>query len=157
MHSISLSDFDHLPDTSKVWVYFSDRAWSEVETNTIQSEIQGFCTEWTSHGNQVQSAFKILYHQIIILVVDEASGCSTDSSVRFISTLQTRHSCNLMNRNLLTYLKSNNNIGQITLDQISSLSPDTEVFNPFYQDLAYLKRELVQKISDSKYKRLYKV
>lgn len=84
--------FTTLPAETRVWIYQSSRAFTDEESAAIKNAIADFAKGWVSH-NQALKAFGDLYHnQFVVLMVDEtqagASGCSIDSSVKFIRHLQ---------------------------------------------------------------------
>lgn len=109
--SETLFDFsfaEGLHPQSRVWVYHSDRVFSDVEVTQIDQEILSFCTEWASHGSMLKARGKVLLNRIVLLMVDEsmagASGCSIDSSVAFVKNLGTKYQVDLFDRMLITYL-----------------------------------------------------
>lgn len=79
-------------DDSRVWIYQSDRKLSDQEIEWCNSEISKFSVQWTSHNNQLEATGGILNRLFLYLMVDEnkssASGCSIDSSVKFIRHLE---------------------------------------------------------------------
>jgi len=84
--------FTSLPAETRVWIYQSSRSFTAEESAAIKKAISDFAQSWVSH-NQALKAFGDLYHnQFVVLMVDEtqagASGCSIDSSVKFIRHLQ---------------------------------------------------------------------
>jgi hypothetical protein len=155
IHSIrkSLHDFD---PSSKVWVYFGDRKLTEVESNEVNKSVLEFCAQWTSHGSDVKASGFIILDQIIVLVADIAkssvSGCSTDSSVRFIQELGSRYKLDFMSRDL-HYLVQNK-IKSCDLSTVAShINPETIVFNPFFANLSDFYASFAVEASQSKYKR----
>jgi hypothetical protein len=96
--------FDQLPDSSRLWVYQSNRPFSTSEEEAISSALKNFCSQWEAHGNSLAASFKIEYHQFVVLAVDEnvneASGCSIDGSVRVLKEIQSRFTIDLMNRSV---------------------------------------------------------
>ncbi len=96
--------FDQLPDSSRLWVYQSNRAFTPAEEEMISATLKNFCNGWEAHGNPLAASFKIEYHQFIVLAVDEnvneASGCSIDSSVRVLKEIQSQNTLDLLNRSV---------------------------------------------------------
>jgi hypothetical protein len=80
---------------SRVWIYQSNRLFSLSEALDIEVAINEFCEEWTSHGAEVNAFGNLFFGQFVVLMTDETavgvSGCSTDSSVRFIKELGNRY------------------------------------------------------------------
>jgi hypothetical protein len=69
--------------------------------------MKAFVSSWTAHGAPVQGIGIVLLNRFLVLVADETmthvSGCSTDSSVRMMQTLQEELGIDLFNRTLLSF------------------------------------------------------
>ncbi|WP_222983914.1 ABC transporter ATPase [Flagellimonas meishanensis] len=97
-----LVDFSKLPDNARIWIYQSERSFSEQELDEIEQSVTDFLKEWTAHGNQLQAGFEIKYDRFIIIGLDQslasASGCSIDASVHFIQGLEKKYEVSLLDR-----------------------------------------------------------
>ncbi|WP_276390873.1 ABC transporter ATPase [Eudoraea chungangensis] len=97
-----LVTFDSLPDTSRVWIYQSNRAFNEEEEKEIAKALDIFIEEWTAHGSELKAAYEINYRRFIVLALDQqyasASGCSIDASVRFIQQLEEKFQIVLLDK-----------------------------------------------------------
>lgn len=97
-----------LPDSSRVWIYQSNRLFSLSEALELETELQAFVQTWTSHGDTVSGAGYIFFGQFILLIADESrvnvSGCSTDKSVHFIQSIEQRYGVQLMDRTTLAFV-----------------------------------------------------
>lgn len=96
-------------DSSRVWIYQSNRVFSLSEALTIEKILEDFTAEWKSHGTPVKGFGTLFFGQFIILMADEevtgVSGCSTDSSVRLIKALEEEYKVSMFNRmNLAFYI-----------------------------------------------------
>ena len=84
-------DFDIISEESRVWIYQSNRTLSPLEIIEIEDKIKDFLISWTAHGSDLQASFLIKYNRFIVISLNEsfniATGCSIDSSVRFIQDL----------------------------------------------------------------------
>lgn len=93
---------------SRVWIYQSNRPFSEREAEEIEEQLHQFAVQWNSHGVPVKGWGRLLFDQVIVLMADETtsevSGCSTDSSVRIIKSIEKQYSVNLFDRLLLGFL-----------------------------------------------------
>jgi hypothetical protein len=102
-------NYTTLSDTSKVWIYQSNRTFSAKEITEINALGQQFVAGWNAHGQKLSASFDLLYDRFIVLMVDEnsahASGCSIDSSVGFIKKIEQQYQVNLMDRMNVAYLK----------------------------------------------------
>jgi hypothetical protein len=80
--------FENLPEESKIWVYQSNRKFSDTEFSEIESFAGLPC--WAAR-NKFSFLLSAKIHRFIILAVDQdvqsATGCS-DASVEFIQSLE---------------------------------------------------------------------
>lgn len=97
-----------MPDSSRVWVYQSSRAFIEKEEREINEQLYQFYNQWQSHGAPVDGWAGLLFRQFIVVIADESSvpvgGCSTDSSVRIIKSIERQYDVNFFDRMMLTFL-----------------------------------------------------
>lgn len=97
-----LVDFNELPDHSRIWIYQSNRSFTEAELLDIQQSVSEFLKQWTAHGSDLHAGFEIKYNRFIIIGLDQtnasASGCSIDASVHFMQTLEQKFQVELMDR-----------------------------------------------------------
>ncbi|MEE6186226.1 hypothetical protein PIECOFPK_02828 [Mycovorax composti] len=93
---------------SRVWVYQASRLLSLQEAFDAEDKINAFVEEWQSHGAKVKAAGFLFFGQFVILMADESiatvSGCSTDSSVRFIKSLEARYGVSFFDRTTLAFI-----------------------------------------------------
>ena len=145
-------EFKHLlpeefADDSRVWIYQSSRLFMLSEALEVESLINGFAEEWRSHGAEVEAYGNLFFGQFVVLMADErkagVSGCSTDSSVRFIKSLGEKFGVDFFNRtNLAFFVKDK--IQVLPLNQLSYaaengfITGDTIYFN----NLVQTKKEL---------------
>lgn len=105
MKNILPQDFS---PASRVWIYQSNRPFGEQEVKEINEQLHQFTTQWNSHGDKVKGWGHLFFHQVIVLMADETeamvSGCSTDSSVRIIKSIERQYEVNLFDRLLLGFL-----------------------------------------------------
>lgn len=100
--------YNDLAADSKVWVYQSNRPFTDQEVRELSIILEKFAEQWQSHGKQL-SAYASLYHKhFIVLMVDEkakdASGCSIDSSVHFLGEIEKQYDIKLFDRLTAAYL-----------------------------------------------------
>jgi len=102
----------YLPDNfspdSRVWIYQSSRLFTLGEALEIEEYINKFAAEWRSHGADVDAYGNLFFGQFVVLMADitrtGVSGCSTDSSVRFIKSLETKFGVDFFNRMSLAFV-----------------------------------------------------
>ncbi len=99
--------FENLPMHSRVWIYQSDRKFTTQEEEFISEKAILFIDQWTKHGSDLQGSFEIKYNQFLVLAVDEGfnnvSGCSIDSSVRFVQEIEKLLRVDMMNKMNISY------------------------------------------------------
>jgi hypothetical protein len=125
-------------DNARVWIYQSSRAFIEKEANEVNEQLYQFYSQWLSHGDVVKGWARLLFNQFVVVIADEedvtVSGCSTDSSVRVIKSLEKQYSVNFFDRLMLTFLVKNKaemlplNQVQYALDK-GYINADTPLFN----------------------------
>lgn len=142
--------FNELPDSSRIWIYQANRILKDNELEYVSSKANYFIENWKRHGEDLKASFVINYHQFLILGVDEqfnsVSGCSIDSSVRFIKDLETALQVDFTDKLNVTF-KEGDVISLVQLSEFQEqveqgkLSSETIVFNNMIQ----LKEELQTK------------
>jgi hypothetical protein len=100
--------FNRLPASARLWIYQADRPLTLAELATVQPVLQQFADEWTSHGRTLLASAAILHQQFLVIGLDEAvadaSGCSIDSSVRFVRALEEQLGLSLLEKSRLAFL-----------------------------------------------------
>ncbi len=96
---------------SRVWVYQSNRALTPAEAPAITGRIREFVNQWTSHKVGVEGDGGLLYNRFIVLMADDQAvsvgGCSIDSSVRFIKSLEKEFNANFFDRWNIAFKREN--------------------------------------------------
>ncbi|MBK7763580.1 MAG: hypothetical protein IPI46_09435 [Bacteroidetes bacterium] len=99
------SDF---ADESRVWIYQSSRQFTDQEEKEIDDQLHNFYVQWLSHGAEVKGWAKVIFKQFIVVMADETQsgvgGCSTDSMVRIIKSVERQYGVDLFDRLTITFL-----------------------------------------------------
>lgn len=124
--------FDKLDDQAKVWSYQADRLLTDTEVQWINEQLNPFLEEWAAHGTKLKAYGEVMNNAHLILAVDEsahnASGCSIDTSVRFIKSLEKELNVSFFNRlKMLTF--SDGQFVYVNYADLASLPEETIVFN----------------------------
>ena len=97
-----METFSHLTANSRVWIYQADRAFTTTESESINTAITEFVSQWLAHKAKVIGDGRLLHDRFVVLVADEeklqVSGCSIDSTVRFIKDLGAKYNVNFFDR-----------------------------------------------------------
>ncbi|HYC40185.1 MAG TPA: hypothetical protein VEB63_06825 [Chitinophagaceae bacterium] len=132
---------------SRVWVYQSGRRFSIAEALETEGLLENFLRDWKSHGVAVKGAGYLFFGQFLVLMADEratgVSGCSTDSSVRFVKQLEKLFDISFFDRTTLAFVRDH----QIELLPISQISYAYEngligAGTLFFNNLVQTKQEL---------------
>jgi hypothetical protein len=120
------------------------------EALQIEAMLDGFVEQWNTHGTPVKGFATMFFGQFIVLMADESgatvSGCSTDSSVRLIKSIEQTFQVALFNRQLLGFVMKDN-IQLLPLAQLSYavehgfVTRDTLYFNNTVQTKAELQEK----------------
>ncbi|AJA69691.1 ABC transporter ATPase [Myroides odoratimimus] len=157
--------FEEMPDHSRVWIYQSNRKFSDEEVQDIDKELAAFTEEWAAHATPLASSYKIFYNRFIVLAVDQdihpASGCSIDASVRVIQDIEQKYNVDLLDKMNVTY-KTGEFIAFKTLLEFKdlvkskSVSANTIVFNNLVNDLGEFREFWEVPASESWHSRFFK-
>lgn len=130
--------FEDLDKNARVWIYQSNREFSNNEVEIIKEKTLDFIENWQRHGDNLKASFCIKYNQFIVLAVDEnynnVSGCSIDASVNLIKSIEKAFSVDLTNKLNISF-KDANNINVVTLADFQKyvkqqkITANTIVFN----------------------------
>ncbi len=93
---------------SKVWIYQGSRLFSLGEALQLEEELDAFVADWKSHGTPVKGFATLFFGQFLVFMADETatevSGCSTDSSVRFVKKVEQDYQTDIFNRQMLAFV-----------------------------------------------------
>ena len=130
--------FETLPEESRVWIYQSNRKFSDEEIQEIEHDLTSFLENWSAHGHSLEASFVTKYNRFIIIAVNQevqaATGCSIDASVQFIQQLEQKYAVDLLDKMNVTF-KMGEHITFKTLLEFKKLakekavSANTIVFN----------------------------
>ncbi|PKP13830.1 MAG: ABC transporter ATPase [Bacteroidetes bacterium HGW-Bacteroidetes-3] len=133
-----LVNFDSLSATSKIWIYQSNREFSEKEVAEIKINLENFIGNWKRHGDDLKASYQIKYNQFIAIAVDEnyneVSGCSIDASVNLMKQFEQKFAIDLTNKLNISF-KDNHNINIVSLADFQNyakqqkITSKTVVFN----------------------------
>lgn len=99
---------DNMSAGSRVWIYQSNRKFTLTEALSLENTFEEFTSQWKSHGTPVKGFATLFFGQFIVLMADEeqtgVSGCSTDSSVRMIKSIESAYQVALFERTNLAFI-----------------------------------------------------
>lgn len=125
-----LIPFENLPEESKIWIYQSNRKFSDEEFAAIEADLKIFIQNWAAHGTSLEASYLLKYNRFIILAVNQevqmATGCSIDSSVQFIQTLEKKYDVDLLDKMNVTF-KLGEHVAHKTLIDFKKMAKDKAV------------------------------
>ncbi len=149
---------------SKVWIYQSNRRFTDQETAEIQGILNDFVAQWTAHGHQLKAKAEVFHQYFIVLTVDQdvanATGCSIDSSVRVIKDIESKFGLDLFDRFNMAY-KIDDDVHVATkedfetLISIKKIGLETIVFNNLVQTLEDFEQKWEVPLQDSWHKNIF--
>lgn len=130
--------FETLPEESRIWIYQSNRKFSEEEVTEIEESLKAFLENWAAHGAGLEASYQIKYNRFIIIAINQevqaATGCSIDASVQYIQALEQKFGVDLLDKMNVTF-KLGEHIAYKTLIDFKKMakekavSANTIVFN----------------------------
>ena len=156
-------EFQHLlPEdfspNSRVWVYQCNRQLMLSEALNIEPLIEDFCNQWQTHGAKVKAYGNIFFGRFLVLMADESfaavSGCSTDSSVRFVKSLEQQFQVEFFDRTALAFF-SKDKIEVLPMSQLSYafehgfIIPETLYFNNVVNTKKALQEDWIIPVKNS--------
>jgi hypothetical protein len=137
-------------DNSRVWIYQSSRLFFISEALEMEDMLNAFAANWKSHGAPVKGFANLFFGQFIVLMADESatgvSGCSTDSSVHLIKSIEEKYKVQMFDRQNLAFVLKDK-IQLLPLSQLeyavknNFINADTLYFN----NTVLSKKEMIEK------------
>jgi hypothetical protein len=129
-----------LPDTSRVWVFGSDRALDASAEDLLLRDVDRFLAQWHAHGAPLTTARDWKYERFLTVAVDQstagASGCSIDGLFRALKSLESRLGASLVTSGLVYFRDAHGEIKAVDREGFAALGaegkvqPNTRVFDP---------------------------
>ncbi len=143
--------FPELSPNSKVWIYSSNRDLSSTEVNFIEDELTKFIPQWAAHGDKLAGNGIVHKDRFIILSVDEnqihASGCSIDSSTRFVKEIGAEIGVDFFNR-MNMVVEANGSMDTVHISDLKN-HMSSSVYNPMITKLSELNSTWLIPVSES--------
>jgi len=122
--------FENLPEDSKIWIYQSNRKFSDAEFSEIENDVKSFLESWEAHSVSLESSFQMKYNRFIIIAVNQevqaATGCSIDKSVQFIQKLEQKYNVDLLDKMNVTF-KNGEHIAHKSLIDFKKMAKEKAV------------------------------
>ncbi len=159
-----LTPFEQLSANSRIWIYQADRVINNKEQQDILTKSEAFIGQWAAHGQSLLASSQVLHDHFLVIATDEkfhmASGCSIDSSFRFVQELGGSLNINFFERTNLAFLID----GNVELVKMNALkeaiangivTDTTLFFNNNIGTVSELQEKWIVKASESWLKRYF--
>ena len=157
--------FEEMPGHSRLWVYQADRQLSAQEMERLKQITLNFVDQWQAHGKSLRASFEVRYDQFLVLAVDEsfngATGCSIDSSVQLIRTLEEELGVSFLDRSKVALMQEDR-VALAPLSELKSiagegvLTRETIVFNNSVSSMEQYRSAWMVPAGDSWLKRYFR-
>ena len=153
-----LVSYHQLPPESRVWIYTADRILTEEEVQLAKNTVQRFVMDWQSHGDPVNGWGDVLHKSVIVLMADETmhgpSGCSIDSSVAMLRTIEKALNIQLFNR-MIACVFQDEQPQLLTLSALANayshneVDDNTKIVNSMAHNKANYESDFIQPLGKS--------
>ena len=156
--------FEELPEESRIWIYQSNRKFSDAEISEIDTDLKLFLENWAAHGTSLESSYELRYNRFIIIAVNQevqaATGCSIDSSVEFIQSLEKKYNVDLLDKMNVTFKQGEHIAHKPLIDfkkmvKDKSVTENTIVFNNLINTVQEYNESLEVSALDSWHSRFF--
>ena len=140
-----LVEFTKLDKKSRIWVFQSKDQLDESTYNSIKKKISVFLENWKSHQKSFESSFIIKYKTFVVIAADETnlvSGCSIDSLINFVKSIEDEFEINLLDKLDVKY-KIGNDINTANLNEFKKICKNIDI-----NDKLIVFNNLVKNIDD---------
>lgn len=151
--------FDTLPDSSRIWIFGSDRSLDAEESRGLLSDTDRFLEGWAAHGAPLKASREWTDTRFLTIGVDQstagASGCSIDGLFRTLSALGPRIGANLVGSGRVYYRDAAGNVQSVSRDRFTELASSgeitssTPVFDTTIQTLGEWRKRFERTVADS--------
>ena len=163
---MSVVQIEDLPDSSRTWVFGSDRTLDAGQSKTLMAEVDPFLQQWKAHGAELTVGRSWRYGRFLTVAVDQstagASGCSIDGLFRALKSLEPKLGASMVTSGLIFYCDGEGGVRSVDRDQFAALGaegkigPRTRVFDPTVTTLGEWRARFELDLKDSWHARLIK-
>ena len=154
--------FSELPPTSRIWIYQSNRPFTEEELQELRPNLDSFIKSWTAHGKDLRAGYDLPYNRFIVIALDQshaaASGCSIDTSVHFIQAIEKKFAVDLLDKMNVSFKQGEHIAYKPLIDfkkmaKDKAISSQTIVFNNLVNNIQEYKDHWEVPAAESWHKR----
>jgi hypothetical protein len=165
-HFMAVIPIEDLPDSSRTWVFGSDRTLDAAQSKTLMGKVDPFLQQWKAHGEELTVGRDWKHGRFLTVAVDQstagASGCSIDGLFRTLKALEPMLGASMVTSGLIFYCDENGEIQSVDRDQFAALGAQgkidgrTRVYDPTVTTLAEWRARFELDLKDSWHAKLIK-
>jgi len=122
---MSVIQIEDLPNSSRAWVFGSDRTLDQVKSKILMREVDAFLHQWRAHGAELTSGSDWRYGRFLTVAVYQstagASGCSIDGLFRALKSLEPKLGASLVTSGLIFYCDEDGAVQSVTRERFAAL------------------------------------
>ena len=151
--------FETLPDSSRVWIFGSDRELSGEGTRALLEAVDAHLAEWKAHGAPLTVAREWRDGRFLAVAVDQgnvgASGCSIDGLFRVLQDIERQVGASLVGGGRVFYRDAHSAVQSASRAEVGALvasgavGKDTVVFDTSLTDLGTFRACFERRAKDS--------
>src|SRR5437868_8056498 len=163
---MAVVNMEDLPDSSRTWVFGSDRTLDPAQSKMLMSAVDPFLQQWKAHGAELTVGRNWKDGRFLTVAVDQstagASGCSIDGLFRALKSLEPKLGASLVTSGLIFYCDEKGEVQSVTRERFAALGasgkvgPQTRVFDPTVTSLGEWRARFALDLKDSWHARLVK-
>lgn len=141
--------FQNFTDEARIWIYQANRALTENEQAYLAKQLSIFVDQWAAHGAKLTASSAVLDEYRVAIAAEgnvEASGCSIDSSVRFMKEMGAELGVDFFNRLLI--LSEENGVKELIPFSALSENPEKMIFHPAIVSMKDFRKHSFLKVKD---------
>lgn len=97
----TLTDYESIPENSKVWIYPASRKFYPQEIPEIKAKTETFLKKWVQEGEIVSSKYGLFYDRFIVVFTTAEPALKTktiDQMIAFVLQLQKEYELELLDK-----------------------------------------------------------
>lgn len=148
---MSLVPFDSLPESARLWIFGADRNLDPAEADLLAQSVERGLAGWSAHGSPVTWGYTLRHDRFLLVGVDESatalSGCSIDSAVREIRSVEANLGLSLLDHGRVFYrhgdaIRTLSREAFAARAEAGEVNGDTRVFNNVIPTVGELRQGL---------------
>ena len=123
--------FESLPDSSRVWVFGSDRPLTENGTTVLLDSVDDHLANWKAHGAPLTVSRQWRDGRFLVIGVDQntagATGCSIDGLFRVLQDVEREAGASLVGGGRVFYRDAHGTVQSAPRGDLAALSGGGEI------------------------------